>query len=201
MNLNLYKTAGISALLLAVLFPLYWLSAFDLMADDVYKVLEVDMKTLTGFDALFVFIGLLEVGVYLTLRRAFQDQLNGGFPAAMLVVMSILVILFHSTVVIDVLYAVGVIDPSASGPVDWAFGAGVSILFLYGIAALALAIGLLTRFNQLPRVMKVFACGLLVAAVLQITMVFALFNIVLFPILMLIVAVHFFVGEPTVEVV
>jgi len=201
MNQNLYRVAGLSALFLAILFPLYWLNAFSFATDDLYSVLEVDAKTLTGLDALFVLIGLLEVGVYIALRHAFKDQLQGAFPATMLAVMSLLVILFHSTVIVDVLYAVGVFDSGLSGPVDWAFGYSVSVLFLYGVAALALAISLLARFIELPRTIKVFACGLLVAAILQITMVFAIFNIVLFPILMLIVAVHFWVGEQAVEVV
>ncbi|KFZ30834.1 hypothetical protein IDSA_07045 [Pseudidiomarina salinarum] len=201
MNDSPYQYAGVAAILLAILFPIYWVATFSLAAGDPELAFRADFLKINAWDLLFVVTGMLEIGVYLALSRYFRDQINGGFLANMLIVMALFVALFHSSVIVDLLLGLGLYTEHSGMIIDVALIASVVTLFLYAFALLAFSIGLLARFTVLPPALKLFACGALVAGLLQLTVVLAVINIVLFPILMLVLAFHFLAGDQTVEVV
>lgn len=201
MNDTPYPYAGIAAIALAILFPIYWIATLGFAAGNAELAFRADFLTINGWDLLFVVIGMLEIGVYLALSRYFRDQINGGFLANMLIVMAVFVALFHSSVIVDLLLGLGFYTAHSDIMIDVALIAAVVILFLYTFALLAFSIGLLARFSALPAALKLFACGALIAGLLQLTVVLAVINIVLFPALMLVLAFHFLAGDQTVEVV
>lgn len=201
MKSNFYQWAGMAALALAILFPIYWLGVFGLAIDNYENGFLENITTLDAWDVLFVIIGALEVFVYLALRQSFKDQIEGGLAAVALLVMAALVALFHLTVVVDISLAMELLASYSDGLIEFVLIASLVILFLYAAVAFVFAIALLLRFAELSMLMKVFACGVLIMAVFQFTVILGIANIFLFPVLMLLLAVHFWRGEQTVEVV
>lgn len=198
MNINLYKYAGMAAITLAVLFPLYWLYAITEFSMDA---LREDFLTLSAWDILFIVIGALEVFVYIALSRIFRDQMTGTLPSILLIIMAVLVAAFHSTVVVDMFLALGFGGDYADTIVTIAVVFSLICLFLYTLAAFIFSIVLLVRFSSLSVLMRFFAIGLLIACLVQFSIVFAALNTLLFPLLMLIVSIYFLRGGETVDVV
>lgn len=196
MNTNTYKTAGVAAIILAVLFPIYWLQG-DLSLD----ALRADMMTLNGWDGLFVLIGGLEVAVYLALSRLSRDQMGGTLASVLLVIMAAMIGVFHATVLVDIVLGLGLLTGSVDTLVNTALIIGLVSLYLYAVAAFILAIALLLRFRDLSGLMRAFAVCMLIISVFQLTLVLGIFNIFLFPALMLLLAIYFLRGGHSIEVV
>lgn len=201
MNNTKYKLAGMAAIALAVLFPIYWIATFGLMIDNAEMTFRTDFLELSGWDILFVTIGALEIYVYFSLSKYFRDQIGGGFIANMLLAMAFFVALFHSTVAVDILLGLGLFPSIAETIIDVTLVAGIVLLLLYCFSLIGMCSAMLARFIELPTALKIFAVGMLIAAVMQLTLVLAVVNIVLFPALMLPLAYHFLTDEHTVEVV
>lgn len=100
MNIHTYRTAGVAAIILAVLFPIYWLQG-----ELSLEALRADIMTLNVWDGLFVLIGGLEVAVYLALSRLCRDQVGGTLASVLLVIMAVMVGVFHATILADITFA------------------------------------------------------------------------------------------------
>ena len=201
MNANSLKTAGIAAIALAILFPVYWLYAFGTLSAESFEVaFQEDLTSLNGWDALFVVIGVLEIAVYVVLARLCRNQLNGSLPAALLIIMAVVVGLFHATALVDITLALGLATLSDT-LITVTVIFSLICLFLYAVVAFIFAISMLIRFAQLSMPLKVFAIGLLIACVFQFTVVLGIVNIFLFPVLMIVLAIQFFRGDHELEVV
>lgn len=200
MNTSTQKLFGISALALAVLFPIYWINAIGFAFDVGEMSYREDFTTLDVWDLIFLIIGLLEITVYIGLRNYFKDQINGGLAGVLLLIMAGLIALTHATLLIDLTVGLGLFQASPSF-LDTIAIASILVLGLYAVTLFALSIALLVRFPELPTLIKIFAALGLITAGSQITIVFSFANIILFPILMLIVAFHFLLGDTNVEVV
>lgn len=200
MNTSTQKLFGISALALAVLFPIYWINAIGFTFDVGEMSYRQDFTTLDVWDLIFLIIGLLEITVYIGLRNYFKDQINGGLAGVLLLIMAGLIALTHATLLIDLTVGLGLFQASSSF-LDTIAIASILVLGLYAVTLFALSIALLVRFPELPTLIKIFAALGLITAGSQITIVFSFANIILFPVLMLIVAFHFLLGDTGVEVV
>lgn len=198
MNTSTYTATGIAAIVLAILFPVYWLFG---LADLSLAAMRADFMTLNGWDLLFVVIGALEIIVYVVLARFFRDQLGGALASILLMMMAVMVAIFHATVVFDVFLGLGLGASIAETIINIGIVVSVVSLILYTFTALTLAIVLLTRFAELPTLIRAFSIGLLLACIFQLTVFLAVINIFLFPLLMLFLAAHFLRGEHPVEVV
>lgn len=198
MNSSTYTAPGLAAIALAILFPTYWLFA---MTDLSMEAIREDFVTLSGWDSLFVVIGALEVFVYLALSRLFRNQLGGSLSAILLIIMASIVAVFHSTILVDLIIASGFAAGATETLVDTGLVISLVTLFLYTVTAFILSIALLTRFSELSVLMRLFAIGLLLCCMLQVTVIFAFVNTFLFPILTLLLAAHFFRGGHSVEVI
>jgi len=194
------KMFGIAALLLAIIFPVYWLGAFGMVIQEADLFSVRDLTTLSGWDMVLLVIGILEVIVYLGLSQFFRHQLHGRVASVLLLVMAFLVAVFHSTLAVDFLVGLGIVNMSAAIIELVAVGA-LAVLLLYSVTLLTLGIVLLARFPAWSSLMKVFAVVALITAIAQLSVVLTVLNIILFPILMLIVSFHFLVGENHAEVV
>lgn len=198
MDTTTYKSAGIGAIMLAVIFPIYWMSAF---ANFSLEALREDFVTLSGWDLLFIIVGALEVFVYIALAKVCRDQLGGTVSAIFLMIMAAMVAIFHATTLVDVVHGVGLSGSWSDTLVEIGLIVGVVSLFLYMVAAFALSISLLVRFTELPTLMRYFGIGLLIACVFQFTVILGVLNAFLFPVLFVLLAVYFLRGEHSVDVV
>jgi len=194
---------GYTAIALALLFPLYWVSALGLAEQSFLEAFRADVTRISARDLLFVLIGAMEIYVYLALRKSLLEHLHGSVPAILLLLMAVVVGLFHATVVFDVILA---FTPSlAEATREYLIVASavvaISGLFVYAVLAVVLSITLLAGRTELPALLKVFAVLLLACCLLQFTVVLGVFNIILFPIALLVLAAFFLRGGHQVEIV
>lgn len=193
--------AGFAAILLAVLFPIFWLGGLTFSGQSLEEMYRANVMRVDGWDALFVIIGALEIYVYLALRERLKDFTYGSLARAVLLLMAVIVGVFHATLLFDLVIAFGVTAETADNLV-WASGmSAIAMLFVYTVLGYILAIGLLLRFMELPKLLSLFAILLLVACVLQTTIFFGFVNTVLFPVMLLVLAAYFIRGDHQVEVV
>ena len=192
-----------AAIALALLFPAYWVPTLAIGELSFAEAYRADVMRLSAMDLLFVLIGAMEIYVYLSLRRIFLQQIHGSLPATLLLLMAIVVGVFHATVLFDVVLAVGptLAEPLQEGLVTASAVVMIAGLFVYSVLGLVLSSALLVRNAEVPGLLKVFAVLLIVACLMQLTVVLGLFNVVLFPVILLVLAVFFIRGGHQVEVV
>ena len=195
---------GIASITLAVLFPIYWLSILDHSLSGFETAYREDLLSLSWFDALFVFIGLLEVYIYFSLRKILRGQLNASGVNVLLLIMIGLVALFHSLVLIDVYFALQGSNAKESSKeflVNASQFIGIGVLILYSIMGLIFSAYLLFRGITQSVLLKVFALLLLVGSLMQISLVLAVVNILLFPIALVVLAIYFLKDPKAVDIV
>jgi len=201
---NEHALPGYLAVALALLFPLYWIAVFGAGGDwNLYETVRADIMRLSGWDALFVLIGVIEIYLYLSLRTVLAQRLHTSLPTVLLLMMAIVVGVFHATVLFDLAFAVGpAFDESTSDQLVFAsMVVGIAGLFVYAVLALVLSITLLRASAESSTLLKVFAILLLACCVLQFTIVLGFVNLLLFPLALLALAAFFLRGEHAVEVV
>lgn len=199
-----YLWPGIAALLLALCFPVYWLSIFHLSSENFMEVYKADLLKLSWSDLAFVLIGALEVYVYLSLRRSFAERLQSGSAAVLLLVMTLLVVAFHATVVVDlVIVFSGSVMPDAqlSMIAETTVAVALGILFAYAVVAFVLAVVLLLKRTAASGLLKCFAVVLLVCCVLQFSVFLSPGTIFLFPVALLLLAFYFLKEPQELELV
>lgn len=194
---------GYIAIALALLFPAYWIPSLSSGLESFADAYRTDVMQLSAMDLLFVMIGVMEIYIYLSLRRLFQERIDGALPATLLLLMAITVGVFHATVLFDVVLSLGstLDEPVRERLVAASAVVMIAALFVYAVLGLVLSIVLLMRRAALPRLLTVFAVLLAVACVLQLTVVGGLLNVVLFPLILLVLALLFIRGDHEVEVV
>jgi hypothetical protein len=195
--------SGYTAIALALLFPAYWIPALAVGELSFVEAYRADVMRLSAMDLLFVLIGAMEIYIYLSLRRLFLEQMHGSLPATLLLLMALVVGVFHATVLFDVVLAIGptLAEPRQEDLVTASAVVMIAGLFVYTVLGLVLATALLFRRDDQPGLLKVFAVLLIVACLLQLTVVLGPFNVVLFPVILLVLAVFFMRGGHQVEVV
>ncbi len=137
------------------------------------------------------------------MRKILLEQLHGNTPAVLLLLMAIIAGIFHATVLFDVVLAFGPTLAESTREQLVAASAIVAIagLFVYAVLASILSIALLVSKAETPSLLKVFAVLLMVCCLLQFTIVLGVFNVILFPVVLLVLAVFFLRGGHEVEVV
>jgi hypothetical protein len=201
---NEHALPGYLAVALALLFPVYWISVLGAGGHwNLFETVRADVMRLSGWDALFVLIGAIEIYLYLSLRKILAQRLHTSLPTVLLLMMAIVVGVFHATVLFDLAFAVGpAFDESTGDQLVFAsMVVGIAGLFVYAVLALVLSITLLRASAESPTMLKVFAILLLACCVLQFTIVLGFVNLALFPVALLALAAFFLRGEHAVEVV
>lgn len=199
-----YFFPGIAALLLAVLFPIYWLYAFNVGIDDFVSAYRADMLSLTLSDLAFVLIGILEVYIYLSLRRSFAERLTSGSAAVLLLLMALLVAVFHATVLVDLVltFAGATMSEQTINMLgEFTVVVALGLLFAYAVVGFILGVVLLLNRTGAPTLLKCFAAVLLVCCLLQFSIILSPGNIFIFPVALLLLAFYFLKPAQTLEVI
>lgn len=205
MNGN-YLKPGIAAITLALLFPIYWSSVFIFGSDgrDFIDVMRQEVQTFSGFDILFLLIGALEIYIYVSLSRAIEAQLNSSATKILLMIMIASVGLLHGLVFVDFYLAIYPLEATSSS-IDSVVGTSVvmsiSALVVYSIAGLILSVVLLMQSQGNAPMLKYFGILLLIVCLLQITIFLAIFNLILFPVSLIVLAFYFLKDPETLEVI
>jgi hypothetical protein len=194
---------GYAAIVLALLFPIYWVSALGVGEQSFIEAFIADVTQFSARDILFVLIGAMEIYIYLSLRKILLEQLHGHLPATLLLLMAIVVGVFHATVLFDVVLEFGpaLAESTRNYLVTASAVMAISGLAVYALIALVLSITLLVGKAELHALLKTFAVLLMVCCILQLTIVLAAINVILFPIVLLVIAAFFLRGHHEVEIV
>ncbi|MCF7500616.1 hypothetical protein [Pseudoalteromonas sp. L1] len=195
---------GIAAGVLAVIFPMYWISIFGNTLEGLGEVLKLDLQSLSFSDAVFVLLGALEIYVYLSLRKALKDMFDVEIVRIMLCILAVLVLSFHATVLCDVFLAVSsetVSAATAETVAGIAMIVSAGSLGLYALVGLITAALLLTKRHGTPALLTVFSVLLLIMCIFQLTVIFAYMNLVLFPVALIVLMIFFIKKPELVEVV
>lgn len=204
MNSNFAKPA-IAALALAVLFPIYWLSAFYWGSDttDIFSFLKTDMTTFSRLDILFLIIGVLEVYVYFSLATSLKDRINSKSLEIILMIMVASSAMFHATVIIDIILQL-LNGSMSSAAIDMTISVGLIVsigaLFVLSLSTLICSIMLITKHHKIASTLKVFSILLLIVSFLQLSVLFSVFNLFMFPCTLVLLAMYFFKDPDSLEV-
>ncbi|MET0356642.1 MAG: hypothetical protein ABW044_07665 [Cellvibrio sp.] len=200
-----YLWPGFAAIALAIIFPIYWIYVFTAAGFDFPEGYYENVLSFDISDWVYLFIGALEIYIYLSFKRILHDRLNFHGVDILLVLMIYNTILFHFSLFgIDAYLFFGGEQTQENVQetllkISWFVSIGCTII--YGLIGVLLGIMLLRHYNHLPEMLKIFAILTLVLNLFQLTFVFGFVVILLFPISLLILAVYF-LQEPTmIEVV
>ena len=196
-------TSGIAAIALAALFPIYWIFSLSDAMGDFEASMRANLTALNFNDLLFLVLGILEVYVYLSLRKTLKDYMGTTAAQQLLLLMCIAVIAFHSTLIFD-LYLAMAQAPSTEtldSLNNIAIAVSIGGLIIYSILGLVFAILLMLKAKEISSLIKVFSILLLISCALQLTVVFSFVSLLLFPAAMLVLAIYYFKSPTSVEVV
>jgi len=204
MTNNNYLLPGIAAIVLALLFPLYWISFIGAGIDDIELALREDLSGLDWSDLFMLVIGALEIYIYLNLIESLKNHLNSIASRTLLFVMLGAIVLFHLTLLIDLFMSITgseSILSSESKIVDFAIIMSIASIVIHTIAGLALSILLILKGKELNRLLLIFSIIFLIVNILQMTGSLIAANLVMFPVSLVVLAVYFVTEPDNLEVV
>lgn len=201
---NDYLPPGLAALSLALIFPAYWIYVLmvggSTMPEAYYSnVLKFDIS-----DWVYLALGALEIYVYLSLKRALHDRLNfRGIDILVILIIGNSVI-FHSQFFADLsIYLAGdnIGIHTRELILKISYFVTTAGLFAYGVISVLIGVVLLYKLQDLPNLLKYFAVMTLILGIFQLTLVYGLASILLFPVSLLILAGYFIQKPEMIEVV
>jgi len=199
-----YWRPALTAVLLAVLYPLYWILEFtaggNFPPDDFAEYMRW-----SPLDWLFVVVGCLSIYLYLSLRKILTEQLNyTGIDIPLLILVAVTVVFFFGLSISQ-----GVLLLSAGDSVaayeDIAEVVGVTVLvgtiIISGVAEILIGCLLLRDSNQMPAPIKIFAIITLIMGIFDLTVIFSFISLFIYPVSMLVLATYFLSKPEMIEVV
>lgn len=170
-------TAGISAILLAVLFPIVWLVIpFSMLGGDIEYEIMMDLMTLSLSDLLFIITGALEVYVFLALRSLCKDLINGKGLEWIINIQIGCLILLYSSAYLNLGFAL--LDPDTASTVielilDSLIVFTFTMMFIVSVLVLVIGVLLLRHWQTLETSLRAFSILLLISGILAISVIFA----------------------------
>ena len=199
MKNNNYLLPGITAILLSVLFPIYWIQEITLGAFNDNESYFSNIGQLNFSSWVFLSIGLLSIYIYYCFRRILHDQLNFKIIDILLWLMiGISVVFFLGLFLLDVWPAS--ID---SNGLLMSMGLTISIgsMIIFGLVDITIGIILLRHFDMLPSLLKALAIVSLIQGILELSIIFNFAVIFSFPVYLIILAVYFLRKPEMIEVI
>jgi hypothetical protein len=205
MNNSDYTLAGIAAIALAILFPLYWVIA---ISSGMFDSGISFYQSVIGFawsDLLFVFVGLLTVYVYLCLKRLLNQQYGFSgvnLPLNILIVCS--AIYFFALAALDL-----VMDVFGDGlglsvhkfVINANITIGVGGLLVFGVADILMGVLLLKNSDNDSSILKTLAIVAIIQGIIEITIIFSLALIAIWPLMLVVLAILFMHKPDQLEVI
>ena len=199
-----YFLPGIAALVLAVIFPLYWFNEIWFGSVGWPDALMANITSVNLSDLVFLVIGLLSIYVYLSLRNILNDQLNFKKIDLLLMLLIGVHVIFLATLGLDVAAAL-LSEQTVLQFQDTFIGigltAGVGTMVLFGLLDILIGAVLLKNSENLPTLLKIFALVTLIQGVLEISVIMSFVSLLSFPVSLIILAVYFLRKPESLEVV
>ncbi len=196
MSLDDYRGAGTAAIGAAILFPALWIYELGFAGWRDYQNFVAPEFGVA--DVLFLILGLLSIYVYYAFKQILHDHQNYSTLDVPISVMIGLLAFFHLGIF---LLALGSSFLDASTAVWLPAMFWVVFVVLFGLVDLVIAVLLIRDHQQLPGLLMVFACMTLLLGVAELTVLFSLLAVVLLPLSLLVLAVHFLRKPDMIELV
>ena len=205
MNNSDYTLPAIAAIALAILFPIYWVTAI------LSGMFDSDINfyhSTIGFswlDLLFVFVGLLTIYVYLCLKRILNDQYGfSGVNLPLNILIACNSIYFFGLAALDL-----VMDVFGTGlglsvhkfVLNANISIGVGSMPVFGIANILMGVLLLRNADIDSSILKMFAIVVIIQGIFEITIVFSPALIAIAPIMWIVLALLFMQKPDVLEVI
>lgn len=196
MKNNDYLLPGISAIVLAFLFPLSWLS---LAGTDFSNIENIQYEAqLGGTSLLFLIVGIISIFVYYSLMKILHDHYNYRKADFILI----------TTIIVQGIYTFGSfaievsgiwLDPIVTGQLlGWLFMAS---LVTFGIIDIVMGIVLIVARDQIRNRIIAFAILNLIMGVCELSIILSPVVLLLFPVICLILAFTFLAQPEEIEIV
>ncbi|MBL4582342.1 MAG: hypothetical protein JKY29_11025 [Gammaproteobacteria bacterium] len=199
-----YWRPALAAILLGVLYPLYWVLelSFDggFPPEDFSAYIEW-----SSLDWLFLFLGGLNVYVYLSLRRILSEQLNySGIDIPILIMVVICIVFYVGLSFLQIALHL-VVGDSVADYEEIALTIGVVVLVgsvvLGGVSEILIACLLLRDSGTMPPLVRIFAIITLIMGIFDLTLIFSFISLFIFPVSMLVLAMYFMSKPEMIEIV
>ena len=201
MTNNRFLFPAIAAMVLALLFPIYWYTQFGNMTSGGEALIR-DLSGLNPSDLVFLLIGILNVYIYLSLKKFLNErhEFNAADIPLVLLIVTVSIFVFGSLLLDSFMYFFGtrLNFPSHEGLVDGNIAALIISTIVFGGLNIALGFILFTRFLG---TLKAFAVVLMIEGFFEVTVIFSVISIVIFPLTLIILAILFLREPEVLEVV
>ena len=196
MKNNDYLLPGLAAIAVAILSPLYWMIELGSISSSFPNSLTV--KELGVSNILFLVVGILSIVVYSGLIKILHDHFNNKkLDIALISMMVWCVIFYGGTFFLDALSAY--YDGELSVVfIQWLWIGG---MIVFGVLDVLIAVLILKDSQELSSLLKSFAIVNLVMGFFELTVIFSIAAIFIFPVVFVILAVGFFRKPEMVEIV
>lgn len=205
MNENRYLAPAISAVALAILFPTYWISQFWILGADGGEALYDNVTQLNPSDLLFLVVGLLNIYVYLALKKFLNER--HAFSAAdipiILMIVAVGVYTFGSLAADTLMHFFGdhLHLPWHQATMGGTTTALLISTFIFGVLDILLGVFLFSQARDFSPILKAFAVIILIQGAFEITVVFGFLALALFPIALILLAILFLRQPEELELV
>lgn len=205
MNNNEYFWPAMGAIGLAIITPIYWVYVMVVGGFNFYEGFSANVMSLDASDAAYLILGVLEIYVYLSLKRILHDRFNySGINVLLYILIGTSVIFYLGLFCIDLIIALAGNSIAANTQalmVQASLIISMGCILTYGALFLLAGILLMRISEQLPNLLRTFAIVLLICGIFQITFIFGFIVIFLFPVALLILAAYFLQNPEMVEIV
>lgn len=199
-----YWRPALVAILLGILYPLYWV--LELSGDQGFPPEDFSAYLVwSSLDWLFLFLGGLNVYLYLSFRRILSEQLNySGIDIPILIMVAVCVVFFFGLSFLQIVFPLAVGD-SVVDYEEIALTIGVVVLVgsvvLGGVSEILIGCLLLRDSSTMPPLVRIFAIITLIMGVFDLTLIFSFISLFIFPVSMLVLAMYFMSKPEMIEVV
>ncbi|NQY65781.1 MAG: hypothetical protein HRT38_19205 [Alteromonadaceae bacterium] len=199
MKNNNYLLPGITAILLSVLFPIYWIQEITLGAYNDNESYFSNIGQLSFSSWVFLSIGLFSIYIYYCFRRILHDQLNfKNIDVLLWLMIGISVVFYLGLFLLDV-WPASVDSNGLHMSMSYAISVGSMVIF--GLVEITIGIILLRHFDILPSLLKAIAIVSLIQGIFELSIIFSFVVIFSFPVYLIILAVYFLRKPEMIEVV
>lgn len=201
---NEYLIPGILAVILAALFPIYWINEALLTSWESWDSMQNIITPFGISDVIFLVIAAISIVVYWNFKKILNDQLNFKSLDILLLIMIALCILFFGTLSIVALigsFGSPELIANDSRLASLSMGVVATCMILFGIVDILIGAVLLKHRKTLPSILLVLAIVSIIQGLFEITLVFSFGTLLTFPMYLIILAVHFLKTPESIEVV
>jgi len=196
MNNNDYFWPGIAAITVAFLFPVYWIYEIAMM-ETMFSFSDY-LHSSGPASWIFLLIGALNAYVYYAFKHQLYNHHNYRDADVVLGILIAVCCAFYLG-----MFAVNALSPwfGTSYNSIALMSIWVGSLIVFGVLDILLAVLLLRNSKELPVLVRVFAVVNLLLGIFEVTVLFSIAAILLFPIAVFILALNFWQKPEVIEIV